>query len=151
MKISNTTDRVIRRLGTDRINCVMYARARTGSTPRDYDVLSKQLRIMRRYADQRGWLVIDTVVDVGASSNDHDRPGLRRLWRRLRRGPKVHILLLCAPDRLTRSLADHWTFVRRLTRRHVRLVSVTVTQRLRRWWQYHAVPQPALTDQEQRV
>ena len=56
---------------------VIYARVST----QDQD-LENQLRQLREYAGQQGWIVIDSVVDVGSGSKGRsERQGLDGIFK----------------------------------------------------------------------
>src|SRR5262252_7977079 len=60
-----------------------------------------QARVIRQYAESRGWTVRETYMDAGVSGVTLVRPGLRRLLADCRAG-KVGTVVAKDPDRLSR-------------------------------------------------
>lgn len=76
---------------------VIYARVSTA----DQD-LENQLRQLREYAGQQGWIVIDSVVDVGSGSKGRsERQGLDGIFK-MAHQRKVDLVLFWALDRFSR-------------------------------------------------
>ena len=76
---------------------VIYARVSTA----DQD-LENQLAALREYAGQQGWIVIDSVVDVGSGSKGRsERQGLDGIFK-LAHQRKVDLVLFWALDRFSR-------------------------------------------------
>lgn len=90
------------------MNCLIYARV---STERQADKelsIPAQLHACRQYAQQRGWTIVEEVLEPGASARTAERPGLRGVLSRCRQtDPRVSVVLVHKIDRLARNLADH--------------------------------------------
>ena len=78
----------------------LYARVSTLKRGQDTDV---QLRELREYAKQRGWLVAGEYVDQGVSGSKDSRPELNRLMLDAKQR-KVDVVLVWKLDRFGRSL-----------------------------------------------
>jgi DNA invertase Pin-like site-specific DNA recombinase len=74
--------------------------------------IARQKQITTRYAEARGWTVVETVedVDVSATKRRLDRPGLTRV-RELVAGGDAEAVLVWRLDRLARSVVDMGTLL----------------------------------------
>ncbi len=84
---------------------VGYLRVSTAEQGRSGLGLDAQRSMVEAACTQRGWDLVDVVVDAGASGKDLDRPGLRRVLDAIAVG-EVDGLVVAKADRLTRRLAD---------------------------------------------
>ena len=62
-----------------------------------------QVEEMRRYCKDRGWLVVDEIVDHGFSGSSTTRPGLKKLME-MARNKEVESIMVLNLSRLFRSL-----------------------------------------------
>src|SRR6266699_1178420 len=107
------------------MNCVLYARVSTDKQAEKDLSIPAQLQLMRDYARQHEWTIIEEFVEPGASAKTADRPILQRLLSRLRDGDsKIQVVLVHKIDRLARSVYDHAVIKALLTANEVRLASV---------------------------
>jgi len=78
----------------------MYARVSTKDKGQDADL---QLRELREYAKQRGWMIAGEYVDQGVSGSKDSRPELNRLMLDAKQR-KIDVVLVWKLDRFGRSL-----------------------------------------------
>ncbi|RZU30465.1 recombinase family protein [Blastococcus saxobsidens] len=87
--------------------------------------VERQIEDCRRLAEQRGWDVIDTIVDNDLSaSTGKPRPGYERLLEAMR-ARAVDVVVVWAVDRLTRRLVDLEVVISLCESTGVRLATVT--------------------------
>jgi len=84
--------------GVKKERCALYARVST----RDQEPLN-QLLELRRYAEARGWTVVDEYVDKGVSGTKDHRPALSKLMDAARRR-RIDRVLVARFDRFGRSV-----------------------------------------------
>ena len=108
------------------MNCVLYARVSTDKQAEKDLSIPAQLQLMRDYARQRGWAVVEEFIEPGVSAKTTERPELQRLLARVSQGdPKVDIVVVHKIDRWARKLMDHVEIQARLSKAGVRLASVS--------------------------
>lgn len=84
-----------------------------------------QLQLMRDYAHQHDWMVVEEFLEPGASAKTADRPALQQLLAKVRDSSvKIDVVLVHKIDRLARSVYDHATIRALLQQRGIRLASV---------------------------
>ncbi len=80
-----------------RIRCAIYARVSSHSRQQD---LERQITILKQFAQEQGWLIIDIIKDI-ASGLKERRRGLKKLFNLVIR-KRIDIVLITYKDRLTR-------------------------------------------------
>jgi DNA invertase Pin-like site-specific DNA recombinase len=107
------------------MNAVLYARVSTDKQAEKDLSIPAQLQLMRDYARQHDWIVVEEFLEPGASAKTAERPALQRLLARCRhKGDHLDVVLVHKIDRLARSVYDHAT-IRALLKQHgIRLASV---------------------------
>lgn len=83
----------------ERIRAVIYARV-SSSKQKEQGDLDRQVELLKKYADERGYTVVDVITDVG-SGLEEGRGGLKRLLRMVA-DKRVDVVLVTYRDRLTR-------------------------------------------------
>jgi DNA invertase Pin-like site-specific DNA recombinase len=79
-------------------NVAIYARVSTDEQSPD-----AQLRDLREYVRNRGWMQVAEYVDIGESGSKDSRPAWNELWEAIRRR-RLNVVVIPALDRLGRSL-----------------------------------------------
>ena len=69
------------------MNCILYARVSTDKQAEKDLSMPAQLQLMRDYARQRDWTVVEEFLEPGASAKTADRPALQQL---LAQGARQH-------------------------------------------------------------
>ncbi|WP_054849366.1 IS607 family transposase [Vulcanisaeta sp. JCM 14467] len=83
----------------ERIRAVIYARV-SSSKQKEQGDLDRQVELLKKYADERGYTVVDVITDVG-SGLEEERGGLKRLLKMVA-DKRVDVVLIMYRDRLTR-------------------------------------------------
>ena len=109
------------------MKCLTYARVSTDKQAEKELSIPAQLQAMRRFVQDRNWIVLEEFVEAGVSARSADRVSLRRLLSRCRdqKQGKVDVVLVHKLDRLARNLADHVAIRAQLRDAGVTLASVT--------------------------
>ena len=109
------------------MNCILYARVSTEKQAEKDLSIPAQLQLMREYARQHDWTVVEEFIEPGASAKTTDRPALQRLLSRiaLDQSTKVDVVVVHKLDRWARKLRDHIAIQMQLSQAGVRLASVT--------------------------
>ena len=84
--------------------CALYVRVSTGPQV-EGNSLGTQRRQLLRYAEARGYSVVDFYVDAGLSGKNMERPELQHLLADAR-ARKLDVVLVARVDRISRSLPD---------------------------------------------
>jgi DNA invertase Pin-like site-specific DNA recombinase len=95
----------------------IYARVSTDEQSTD-----AQLRDLREFAANRGWLHVREFIDEGVSGSKDSRPAWNELWDLIQKG-KVQVLVVHALDRLGRSLPHLVRILSACVERNITLVS----------------------------
>jgi DNA invertase Pin-like site-specific DNA recombinase len=107
------------------MNCILYARVSTDKQAEKDLSMPAQLQLMRDYARQHDWTVVEEFLEPGASAITAQRPELQRLLARVKDGePKVDVVVVHKLDRMARNIEDHVAIRASLKRADVRLASV---------------------------
>lgn len=96
----------------------LYARISTG----DQQTLPMQIKALRTYAQQRGWLIVSEVREVGSGSKA--RPKREEIVRAARR-KEIDVVLVWRLDRWGRSVADLAVTMKELHQLGIAFVSLT--------------------------
>src|SRR5262245_39724061 len=96
----------------------IYARVSTV----DQQTIPQQLRALKRYVKERGWLVTHQVEDIGSGAAT--RPKREELLQLARRR-EIDVILVWSLDRWGRSLRDLVTTIEELSEVGVSFVSLT--------------------------
>jgi putative resolvase len=83
----------------ERVRAVIYARVSSGKQKEQGD-LDRQVDLLKKYADERGYVIVDIITDVGSGLKE-ERRGLKKLMRMVTEG-RVDAVLITYRDRLTR-------------------------------------------------
>lgn len=84
-----------------------YCRVSTDMQAQHGLSLDAQQEMIRRYAADRGWVMLEIFVDGGFSAKNTDRPAFQRMARAIRDSQgKLGAVVVSKLDRLTRSLKD---------------------------------------------
>jgi site-specific DNA recombinase len=83
---------------------VIYGRVATVDQAKHDSSLLSQLEASRKYAEERGWKIVEEVADEGVSGATLDRPGLSRVREMVGAG-QIDIVVLHRTDRLSRKMA----------------------------------------------
>ncbi len=86
--------------------------------------LEAQRKACRRFAEDRGWQVVDEFEEPGVSAKDDNRPAFQRMIRDAKAG-RFDVILTHKLDRFSRSIMDVLTYLRDLHECGVTYVSVT--------------------------
>jgi len=106
------------------MNAVLYARVSTLEQAEKDLSLPAQLQLMRDFARQHEWSVVEEFIEPGVSARTMERPMLKRLLARCRQQPKVDVVLVHKVDRLARDVYGHATIKALLKQHGIRLASV---------------------------
>ena len=87
------------------LRALAYCRVSTDEQARSGLGLDGQRRMIEEACAQRGWELVDVVVDAGESGKNMDRPGMRRVLEAIAAGD-VDGVVVAKLDRLSRSLGD---------------------------------------------
>lgn len=95
----SNTDHMIRVFGYCRVSTDMQAQHGLS--------LDAQQEMIRRFAADRGWVVVEMFVDGGFSAKNTDRPAFQRMARAIKDSDgTIGAVVVSKLDRLTRSLKD---------------------------------------------
>ena len=106
------------------MNCILYARVSTAEQAQKDLSIPAQLQLMRDFARQHDWTIIEEFIEPGVSGRTIERPMLKRMLARCRQEPKVDVVLVHKVDRLARDVYGHATIKALLKQRGIRLASV---------------------------
>lgn len=107
------------------MNCVLYARVSTDKQAEKDLSIPAQLQLMRDYARQHDWTVVEEFIEPGASATTAQRRELQRLLVRVKDGePKIDVVVVHKLDRMARNIEDHVAIRAALKRAGARLASV---------------------------
>jgi site-specific DNA recombinase len=111
--------------GAFTMNCILYARVSTDKQAEKDLSIPAQLQLMRDYARQHDWTVVDEFIEPGASATTAQRRELQRLLTRVTNGdPKIDVVVVHKLDRMARNIEDHVAIRASLKRSGARLASV---------------------------
>ena len=102
---------------------VLYARVSSHKQAEKDLSISAQLRALRAFAHEQGWTILGEYVDKAISGRTANRPGLRRLLQRVKRGG-VDAVLVWKLDRLARNVEISAAIDGFLRRHGVKLISL---------------------------
>jgi DNA invertase Pin-like site-specific DNA recombinase len=108
------------------MRCAVYARF-SSDLQRETSI-DDQLAAARRFADARGWAVLDAHVytDHAVSGSSLDRPGIRALLGAVAQKPiRFDVLLVDDSSRVSRNVADAVRFMENLTFASVRVIYIS--------------------------
>ena len=90
------------------------------------DSLPTQRREMERFADQKGYEIVQIFEEGGRSAKDTNRPALQDMLRWISDHPgEIYAVLVLNYDRAARNVQDHLAIRAMLASQKVRLISVT--------------------------
>ena len=105
------------------MNVVLYARVSSHKQAEKDLSIGAQLRALRGFAHEQGWAVVGEFVDKAISGRTANRPGLRQMLRRIKRGD-VGAVLVWKLDRLARNVEVSAAIDGFLRRKGVKLISL---------------------------
>ncbi len=82
-----------------KIRAVIYARVSSNKQKEQGD-MDRQVELLRKYANEQGYIVVDVITDVGSGLKE-DRRGLKKLLKMVT-DKRVDVVLITYRDRLTR-------------------------------------------------
>jgi len=106
----------------DHQGAVLYLRVASADQQDQRDGIAEQRAVCTRQAERLGVVVTDEYVDAGASGNNKDRGGLRRLLASVRQRP-VRYVIVRDRTRLSRNPADDATIRERIEQDGATIVS----------------------------
>lgn len=83
----------------ENVRAVIYARV-SSNKQREQGDLDRQVELLKKYANERGYIIVDIITDVGSGLKE-ERRGLRKLLRMVVEG-RVNVVLITYRDRLAR-------------------------------------------------
>ncbi len=83
----------------ERVRAVIYARV-SSSKQREQGDLDRQVELLKKYANEMGYIIVDIITDVGSGLKE-ERRGLKKLLGIATNG-RVDVVLITYRDRLTR-------------------------------------------------
>ena len=83
----------------ERIRAVVYARV-SSSKQKEQGDLDRQMELLRKYANEKGYIIVDVIADVGSGLKE-ERRGLKKLLKMVV-DKRVDVALITYRDRLTR-------------------------------------------------
>ncbi len=82
-----------------RVRAVIYARV-SSSKQKEQGDLDRQVELLKKYANEQGYIIVDTITDVGSGLKE-ERRGLKKLLKMVV-DRRVDVVLITYRDRLTR-------------------------------------------------
>ncbi len=82
----------------ERVRAVIYARV-SSAKQREQGDLDRQVELLKRYANEMEYIIVDIITDVGSGLKE-ERRGLKKLLKMVADG-KVDVVLITCRDRLT--------------------------------------------------
>ncbi|MCD6488476.1 MAG: IS607 family transposase [Desulfurococcales archaeon] len=83
----------------ERVRAVIYARV-SSNKQREQGDLDRQLELLKKYANEHGYIIVDVITDVGSGLKE-ERRGLKKLLKIIA-DRRVDVVLITYRDRLTR-------------------------------------------------
>ena len=105
------------------MNVLLYARVSSHKQAEKDLSIGAQLRALRGFAHEQGWTVAGEFVDKAVSGRTANRPGLRKMLQRIKRGG-VDAVLVWKLDRLARNMEVSAAIDGFLRRNGVKLISL---------------------------
>jgi DNA invertase Pin-like site-specific DNA recombinase len=102
----------------------IYIRVSTVGQAEEGFSLDAQRKICQKFAEERGWKVIEVYDEPGVSAKDTNRPAFQRMIRAAAAG-NFDIILTHKLDRFSRSILDVLTYLRDLNEASIAYVSAT--------------------------
>jgi len=96
------------------VSVYAYLRVSTSEQAATGHGLDAQRESIRQVTERRGWKDVEWHVDGGHSGKDLDRPAMREVLSKIRKGD---VLVVAKLDRLSRSLADFAGLMQQASRR----------------------------------
>ena len=81
------------------VRAVIYARVSSNKQKEQGD-LDRQVELLKKYANEQGYIIVDTITDVGSGLKE-ERRGLKKLLKMVV-DKRVDVVLITYRDRLTR-------------------------------------------------
>lgn len=110
------------------MKCIVYLRVSTKeqalTNEKEGYSIAAQRKACGRYAEEKGWEVVDEYVDRGESARSAARPQLQMMLSYVRKEKDIDFVIVHKIDRLARNLEDHVAIKAILTKAGTSLVSV---------------------------
>lgn len=105
-------------------NCLIYARVSTDRQVREGHSLDDQVSRLMKYAQEKGWRILDVYKDGGKSGcSTSGRPEFTRMLDRCAKDKEVNAVLLEETDRFARNAQDHLAVKSFLKKHKVQLIA----------------------------
>ncbi len=82
----------------EKVRAIIYARV-SSSKQKEQGDLDRQVELLKKYANEQGYIIVDIITDVGSGLKE-ERRGLKKLLRMVTDG-RVDVVLISYRDRLT--------------------------------------------------
>jgi len=110
------------------MKCLVYLRVSTKEQAQTNEKegysIAAQRKACGRYAEEKGWEIVDEFVDRGESARSAHRPQLQMMLSHLKKEKDIDFVIVHKIDRLARNLEDHVAIKAILTKAGCALVSV---------------------------
>ena len=110
------------------MKCVIYLRVSTKEQAQTNEKegysISAQRKACGRYAEEKGWEIVDEYADRGESARSAHRPQLQMMLSYIKKEKDIDFVIVHKIDRLARNLEDHVAIKAILTKAKCSLVSV---------------------------
>lgn len=110
------------------MKCIIYLRVSTKeqalTNEKEGYSIAAQRKACIRYAEEKGWEVVDEYVDRGESARSAHRPQLQLMLSYIKKEKGIDFVIVHKIDRLARNLEDHVAIKAILTKAECSLVSV---------------------------
>ena len=110
------------------MKCIIYLRVSTKeqalTNEKEGYSIAAQRKACIRYAEEKGWEVVDEYVDRGESARSAHRPQLQMMLSYVKKEKDIDFVIVHKIDRLARNLEDHVAIKAILTKAECSLVSV---------------------------
>jgi DNA invertase Pin-like site-specific DNA recombinase len=108
------------------LNVVTYLRVSSDQQAEKQLSIPAQRDALQRYADERGWLIVDEYVDEAKTAKNADRPAFQRMIAASQQKDKIfQAILIHKFDRFSRNRADHVVYKALLKKQGVSVLSAS--------------------------
>jgi site-specific DNA recombinase len=111
---------------TKQLRVALYARVSTARQAEADLSLPDQIKQLQAYCERKGWVVVDTFTEPGASALDEDRPVFQDMIDKATAPDRPYdFIVVHSLSRFSRDTMHSEIYVRKLRRAGVQLVSIT--------------------------
>ena len=111
---------------TKPLRAALYARVSTARQAEADLSLPDQVKQLQSYCERKGWVVVDTFTEPGASALDEDRPAFQDMIEKAATPERPYdFIVVHSLSRFSRDTMHSEFYVRKLRRVGVQLVSTT--------------------------